>query len=174
VSERARAAYFALVDRQARAAAWATMLLGLVGEAFRLGAPAVQGIVDSDESLRPTVLLRSADGAPLLAVDVFAVDPVAAERAARRRRFLQAGVPEYWQIAQRPRRARFFQRSADEKYDEIPADRAGIYYSALAEEFAFPVRWAHELPGFYEMVQTFGLVTDGDGDDDFGDDDDAE
>lgn len=170
MSERVRAAHFALADRQARAAAWATMLLGLAGEAFRLGVPAVQGIVGFDESLRPTVLLRSAEGAPLLAVDVFAADPVAAERAARRLRFLQAGVPEYWQIAQKPHRARFFQRSADEKYDEIPADRAGIYYSALAEEFVFPARWVHELPGFYEMVQTFGLVTDEDDYDDAADD----
>lgn len=149
-----------LADGQARTAAWVTMLLGLAGEAFRLGVPAVHGMVNSDESLRPSVMLCTTDGRPLLAVDVFGADPVAVERAARRIRFLQAGVPEYWQIAQTPRRARFFQRGANEKYDEIPADRAGIYYSSLAEEFAFPVQWVHERPGFYEMVQAFGLVTD--------------
>jgi hypothetical protein len=158
MSRRSEAEASEIADAQASAAAWATQLLGLAGEAFGLGVAQVQAAVGEGESLRPTVLLRGLDGAPLLAVDVFGVDPPAALRAERRRLFAEAGVVEYWQIAQKPQRARFFQRSAQGRFDEIPHDRAGVHYTMLAEEFAFPAEWVHEWPGLFFMLHTWGLV----------------
>jgi hypothetical protein len=145
-------------DEAAHVRAWVTMLLGLAGEAFSIGHAEVGGAVAADEALQPAVLLRGSDGAVLLAVDVYAAALSAAERAKRSRGFARAGVPEYWQIALRPRRAHFYQRNARGEYDLVPPDQAGIHYTLLAEEFAFPVQWLRELPGLFDMLQEWGLV----------------
>jgi len=160
VSKNSRIESPEIADAQASTVAWVTQLLGLAGEAFQLGFVQVQANVGFPEPLQPSVLLRGIQGEPLLAVDVFGADLLAAQRAERARLFAEAGLVEYWQIAQKPRRARFYQRSAQGRFEETPHDKAGMHYTLLAEEFAFPVEWVREWPGIFMMLNVWGLVDD--------------
>jgi hypothetical protein len=156
---------------QAKLQAWLVTLLSVVVEAYELGAVIGKGapIASNGEALIPDALfVPNSDrklvkpdairGAVPLAIDVLHSGVPAAERAALRERYAAAHVLEYWQIDADRGVAHCYQADANWKYDEIPPDRNGLYYSSAIVHLAFPVEWFRKQPDLLTIMEWWGLV----------------
>ena len=66
---------------------------------------------------------------------------------------------EYWQIEADKGRAHLFQANANREYDEIAPDKAGLHYSVVMEELAFPVKWFKQMPDLWTMMEWWGMIS---------------
>ena len=159
---------------QAKQQAWVVMLLSIVADAYELGfvlgkgallrGPA--GLLTPDVVLVPIefaaqVLAEAADvletGAGL-AVSILHSGISKDERKALREAYAAAHVNEYWQIDADKGRAHLYQASSKWTYDEIAPDKAGLHYSVVMEELAFPASWFKELPSVWTMMEWWGMI----------------
>jgi Uma2 family endonuclease len=158
---------------QAKMQAWVVTLLSVVVEAYELGAVIGKGavVIANGATVVPDAVYVpnasrkrvKADGIYCevpLAIDVLHSGVPEAERAELRRRYAQAGVLEYWQIDADRGIMHGYQADATGKYEEIPPDRDGLYYSCAIVHLAFPVEWFRQQPGLLTVMQWWGLVED--------------
>lgn len=146
-------------EMAARMQAWVLTMLSLANEAYGLGE--VLGATSITGGPAASILQMTGAGpVTTLAADIFSSAPTAAARAELCQLRAQAGVVEYWQIDTAAPRAWLHQLGADGRYAPAPPDRAGMHYTLLAEDFAFPVAWFDKQPGLLDMMQAWGLIDD--------------
>lgn len=158
---------------QAKMQAWVVTMLSVVVEAYELGAVIGKGaiviangmtvvpdVVYVPNASRKWVKADAIRGAAPLAIDVLHSGMTEADRAELRRRYAQAGVLEYWQIDADRGIMHGYQADAAGRYEEIPPDRDGLYYSCAIVHLAFPVEWFRSQPGLLTVMQWWGLIED--------------
>lgn len=156
---------------QAKLGAWLVTMLTVVVEAYELGAVIGKGariVVNSDvlapdlsyvpNSERKTVKPDAIRGPAALAIDVLHSGVSQAERAELRARYAAAHVLEYWQIEADKSRAFCYQADAKWRYDLIPPDKGGLYYSSAIVQLAFPVEWFRTQPNLLTLMEWWGLI----------------
>lgn len=156
---------------QAKQRAWLINLLTVIVEAYDLGAVLGPGVVLETEEgqLRPDVAyIPNTDrgrvkadairGAAPLAIDVLHSRVPEIERAKLRQRYAAAQVLEYWQVDADRGQATCYQATADWRYEPIPPDVRGIYYSAAIVHLAFPMDWFRKQPGLLTLLEWWGLI----------------
>lgn len=158
---------------QAKLQAWCVGLLSIVVDAYELGTVLGKGalIEAGDGTLSPDVTYVPNDGrttvgpdrvrgAPALAIDIIHRAMPEADRRALRQRYADVRVLEYWQIEADTARSFLFQASADWTYDMIAPDKAGMHFSSAIAELSFPVKWFHEQPGVWKIMEQLGMIHD--------------
>jgi hypothetical protein len=95
---------------------------------------------------------------PALAVDIFSPDATHEVRNERLNQFAQAHVIEVWQIDVTQTRPHLYQANAQWQYERILPDTKGIYYSAVAEELAFPIEWFKSQPTMWKMMEWWDMI----------------
>jgi Uma2 family endonuclease len=91
-----------------------------------------------------------------LVVEVVCEDSVARDYDEKFIEYEEGGVEEYWILDPRPQRKRatFFQRGKDGRFQEVPR-QAGIYYSKVLINFWLKVDWLWEMP---DLMLTFAEI----------------
>ncbi|MCS7087748.1 MAG: Uma2 family endonuclease [Thermoflexales bacterium] len=156
---------------RAKQRAWLITLLSTVVDAYELGAVLGPGAVirSNGETLTPDVVYLSnaeraitkanaVHGAVPLAIDVLHSGVDETTRAALRARYATARVLEYWQVDADRGRATFYQADAHWRYDPIPPDAKGVYYSAAIVQLMLPVVWLRHQPNLLTMLEWWGLL----------------
>lgn len=161
---------------RARMQSWCIGLLSIISDAYELGAVIGAGapikLTKDNDFMRPDVIfvpteLSKSVGAdyitpgavgPALAIDLITSAATAEQRHARMKQFAEAKVLEVWQIEVDKPRASFYQADAEWRYDRIPPDKSGVYYSSVAEELFFPADWFRTQPDLWKMMAYWGIV----------------
>ena len=156
---------------QAKYQAWVVMLLSIVADAYELGGVLGKGVVihSPNGSLLPDVAFVPNESAEHvhadaieagvgLAVSVLHSGVSKDERKKLREAYATARVNEYWQIDADKAKAHLYQASAQWTYDEIAPDKAGLHYSVVMEELAFPAIWFKEMPSLWAMMEWWGMI----------------
>ena len=159
---------------QAKLQAWVITLLTIVADAYEYGAVMGKGAIiqaKDGEPLMPDVVFVPKEfakqvhashiepSAVALAVDVIHSGVAATARQALKQRYANSQVLEYWQIEADKGRAILFQANANQQYDEIAPDKAGLHYSVVMEELAFPVKWFKQMPDLWTMMEWWGMIS---------------
>lgn len=160
----------------AKQQAWCISLLSVIVDAYKLGAvlgatpivlrdgvtmsahalfiPGEQSKMVKRDGIRPT------DLGPALVVDIVTSSIPEPERAARRKHYADARVLEVWQVDADRSSVQFFQATAGWVYDLVKPDKRGVYFSAAAEELAFPATWFREQPSLFDIMTWWGMIDD--------------
>ena len=159
---------------QAKLQAWVVLLLSIVADAYEYGAVIGKGAViqaKDAEPLMPDVLFVPKECAKqvhaghiepnvaALVVDVIHSGITPAQRRALQQRYANARVLEYWQIEADKGKAFLHQANANGQYDEISPDKAGLHFSVVMEELAFPVKWFKQMPDLWTMMEWWGMIS---------------
>lgn len=93
-------------------------------------------------------LLRRAhfDGASDLAVEIISPDSIQRDKVTKLKEYEEGGVKEYWIIDLDKSEALFYQLDANGKYQIIPLDSEGKYYSKEIPSFWLQVAWLWQEP----------------------------
>jgi Uma2 family endonuclease len=88
------------------------------------------------------------DGAPDLVIEIVSDESVNRDRVDKFEEYEEADVREYWIIDPRPRRRRadLYQLGPDGKYQPVPVDAQGRYYSKVLPGFWLTIAWLWEEP----------------------------
>ncbi len=156
--------------------AWCTTLLSVITDAYKLGAVigAAPLVLPDRSTIFAHVLfvpgelskivrrddIRPAEFGPALVVDIVTGAIPEAARSLRLASFGAAHVLEVWQIDAERNSAQFFQARADWGYDLVQPDKSGIYFSAAAEELAFPATWFRQQPSLFDIMAWWGMIDD--------------
>jgi Uma2 family endonuclease len=85
------------------------------------------------------------DGPADLVVEIVSADSVGRDRGEKYYEYEQAGIPEYWLIDSRTRRAEFYQLQGA-YYQPVLPDAQGIYHSRTLPGFWLNVNWLQQEP----------------------------
>jgi hypothetical protein len=85
------------------------------------------------------------DGPADLVVEIVSAESVGRDRGEKYYEYEQAGVPEYWLIDSRTKRAEFYQLH-DKYYYPVMPDAGGIYRSRTLPGFWLDVNWLKQEP----------------------------
>lgn len=91
---------------------------------------------------------RRIEGPADVVIEIVSADSVARDLDEKFVEYQECGVPEYWVIDPRPdrRRAFFYQRDAQGRFELIKPEAGGIYRSRLIPGFWLKVEWLWEKP----------------------------
>ena len=83
-----------------------------------------------------------------LVIELISDESVDRDRRIKLEEYRAGDVPEYWLIDPRPgqERADFYQLDDDGRYQLIPADHEGVYYSRAVPGFRLRVSWLWQQP----------------------------
>jgi Uma2 family endonuclease len=97
------------------------------------------------------------DGPADLVVEIVSADSVGRDRGEKYYEYEQAGVPEYWLIDSRTKRAEFYQLQ-EGFYCPVPPDAEGVYRSRVLPGFWLNVNWLRQemLPPVEEVLVKVG------------------
>jgi len=86
------------------------------------------------------------DGPADLAVEIVSPESVGRDRGKKFYEYERAGIPEYWLIDPRTKRAEFYQLTAAGQYQLVLPDAEGIYCSAVLPGLWLRVEWLWQKP----------------------------
>ncbi|MEP7199049.1 MAG: Uma2 family endonuclease [Chloroflexota bacterium] len=91
-----------------------------------------------------------------LVIEILSDDSVSRDYDDKFVEYEECGVQEYWIVDPRPRRKRatFYQRGADGRFDSVKAEN-GVYRSRVLEGFWLNVAWLWDMP---DPALTFGEI----------------
>ncbi len=98
------------------------------------------------EAHRNRVKPTFVDGPADLVVEIISPESVGRDRGEKFFEYEQAGIPEYWLIDPRTRRAEFYRLDDQGKYHLFEADAQGIYRSLILRDFWINVSWLWQTP----------------------------
>jgi hypothetical protein len=144
--------------------AWTVSMLMLINDAYSLGVVCGAGLrlgAGATAHEPSAAVLRAADGAPLLIVDVFEAGVSQTRLNTAWRAVSTSSAVEYWQlVAADPPIAHLLQRDGARGFSDTPPDARGIHYSLINEELRFPAAWFAERPMIVDMMAAWGMVDD--------------
>jgi Uma2 family endonuclease len=86
------------------------------------------------------------DGPADLVVEIVSPESVGRDRGVKFYEYEQAGIPEYWLIDPRTKRAEFYQLTVANQYRLVLPDAEGVYHSAVLPNFWLQVEWLWQEP----------------------------
>ncbi|BCX02894.1 MAG: hypothetical protein KatS3mg053_0832 [Candidatus Roseilinea sp.] len=152
--------YMAATNTHQKVVEFLTALLKLFVRIERLGqiftGPYTMRAIEGGSGREPDVFFVSTanlsrvtdkvlNGPADLVIEVVSDDSVNRDRVEKFDEYEAAGIPEYWVIDPRPHRKRadFFVRNADGRYQQAPAS-GGVYRSQVLPGFWLKVDWLWE------------------------------
>ena len=81
------------------------------------------------------------DGPADLVIEIVSPESIGRDRGEKFYEYEQGGVPEYWLIDPRMKRAEFYQLAEGGQYQLVPPDEKGVYRSAVLSGFWLRVAW---------------------------------
>lgn len=81
------------------------------------------------------------EGAPDLAVEILSPGTERVDKQMKFREYEQAGVTEYWMIDARKKKAEFYVRDAQGRFERVLRRRDGTYHSSIVDGFWINVDW---------------------------------
>lgn len=101
---------------------------------------------------------RCLAGPANIAVEVISPDSVHRDRVEKFAEYEEGGVGEYWVVDPDARRADFYQRNAEGRYEAVPADTDGVYRSRELPGFWLRVEWLWARPPVLSALRELGVL----------------
>ena len=163
----------------AKQQAWCVAMMSVVADAYKLGAvlgggapiqlrdgaipsPHVVFVPGQLSAIVRRDEISPSEFGPALVVDILTSAITEPERALMRKRYAAARILEVWQVDADRGSARFFQADPDWNYALVKPDKAGVYFSAAAEELFFPAIWFRDQPSLFDIMAWWGMIDDAD------------
>jgi Uma2 family endonuclease len=98
------------------------------------------------------------DGTADLAVEIVSPESVQRDRETKFNEYEVAGVPEYWLIDPLESKATFYQLNENNKYQSVPLDGEGRYFSQVLKDFWIKPEWLwrKNLPSVHAVLKKVG------------------
>lgn len=96
------------------------------------------------------------DGPADLVVEIISPESAGRDRGDKYFEYQEAGIPEYWLIDPRTRRAEFYVLASDGTYQLVEPDDLGIYHSAIIADFWLRIEWLWLIPLIEEAMLEIG------------------